>query len=636
MHSNSHQTNYQCATCKLQIFLVLGLFLAKVVLAQPQIIQQEVTSEGKAIYEEVCSTCHDNPEISKSPTLETLKKMGPRAISYALTNGKMKIQSAELNDRQIDELVSYLSATADIDNSWISAYSCNSKNNELVGFNPGGKPTIWTQGINLEGHRYLSAEQAGLTTADLGQLELAWSMGFPQTANMRSQPAIVGNTMFYPIVDSGQLFALDISRELPCIQWVYQHDIPLRTTIGYHNLPDGTPALVFADNAAHVILMDARDARVLWDVSVKVTSVSNVTAMPVLFEDRIYVPISSGELNMGAAPDYECCTSHGAVVALNIKNGERLWVYHTMEEATPTSVSRLGVQQYGPSGAPIWTAPALDRKRRLLFIGTGENTSAPATTTSDAVIALRLDDGSVAWQYQTTPNDIFLTGCMNKPDGPNCPPSYSINKDWDFGAGLMLAQTSEGEDIVLAGQKNGVVWAFDPDTGELLWDTKVGPGGAMGGIHWGMAFDGQRLFAANNMSFGPTADGVAPGLFSLDVDTGHINWSYMHQADCRGDRRERIKSCESNYGMSAATLVIDGAVVQGANDGYLKIFAASNGEPLFTYDTARDFDTFNGVAARGGAIDNYSVWAANGILFVQSGYGLMGIPGNVLLAFKPK
>src|SRR5690606_3425672 len=116
---------------------------------------------------------------------------------------------------------------------------------------------------------------------------------------------------------------------------------------------------------------------------------------------------------------------------------------------------------------------------------------------------------------------------------------------------------------------------------------------------------------------------------------GEILWSYHHQPDCSGDRRERLRSCDSSWGMSAATLLIDGAVIQGANDGYLKIFDTRSGEPIFSYDTARSFTTVNGVEARGGAIDNFSVWAANGTLFVQSGYGLMGVPGNVLLAFKP-
>ena len=611
--------------------ITASVLLTAATLLSAQVIETGSNTAGQDVYESVCATCHNMPKETKSPPIETLRRMGPRAVSYALTNGKMKVQATGLSSADIDNVVSYLSAAADVDNSWISRHVCPADRMQV----DTGAATIWTQGINIQNHRNLTAGQAGLTTAQMGRLELAWSMAFPSTANMRSQPAIVGNTMYLPIVDSGQLFALDVAGDSPCVKWVYEHDVPLRTTIGYHTLADGSPVLVFADAAAHVLLMDAITAEVIWTATVKVTSVSNVTAMPMLYGDKVFVPISSGELNMGAAPDYECCTSHGAVVALNLATGEREWVFHTMEDAKPTFVSRLGVQQYGPSGAPIWTAPAIDEKRGLILVGTGENTSAPATDTSDAILAIRMEDGTLAWKFQATPNDIFLTGCMSQPDGPNCPPDYSINKDWDFGAAIMLAQRSDGSDIVMAGQKNGVVWALDPDTGALIWDTKVGPGGAMGGIHWGMAFDGQRIFAANNMSTGPTADGQEPGLHALDVNNGNILWSYLHQPDCSGNRQQEIRSCGSNYGMSAATLLVDGAVVQGSNDGFVKIFDSRSGEPIFTFDTARSFNTVNGVEGHGGAIDNFSVYAANGTLFVQSGYGLMGVPGNVLLAFRP-
>jgi len=615
--------------------LLLSLFsillLSPATFSQEAVVSTEVNADGLRLYEDNCATCHAMPEETKSPTLDSLKQMGPRAVRYALTHGKMKVQAQGLEEQDINNLVAYLSATSNIDNSWINDHLCPAERMDV----DTGDATIWTQGFDLMNHRHLSAEQVGLTTRDMGNLELAWSIGFPSTANMRSQPAIVGNTMYYPIVDSGQLFAMDIGGSEPCVKWVYEHDIPLRTTIGYHNLEDGRPVLVFSDTSAHTLLMDAVTAEILWDVSVQVTSVSNVTAMPVLYKDSVYVPISSGELNMGAVPDYECCTSHGAVVALDVATGDRKWVYHTMEEAVPTTISRVGTQQWGPSGAPIWTAPAIDEKRGFLLVGTGENTSAPPTDTSDAILAIRLEDGSLAWKFQATANDIFLTGCMRDPDGPNCPPDYSINLDVDFGAAIMLAQRADGSDLVVAGQKSGDVWALNPDTGELVWNTKIGPGGAMGGVHWGMAFDGEKIYAPNNLSTGPTADGADPGLFALDINTGNVEWEYHHTPDCSGNRRAEIRSCDSNWGMSAATLLVDGAVVQGANDGFFKVFDSGSGEPIYTYDTARSFNTLNGVEAHGGAIDNFSIWAANGTLFVQSGYGLMGIPGNVLLAFKP-
>jgi polyvinyl alcohol dehydrogenase (cytochrome) len=80
-------------------------------------------------------------------------------------------------------------------------------------------------------------------------------------------------------------------------------------------------------------------------------------------------------------------------------------------------------------------------------------------------------------------------------------------------------------------------------------------------------------------------------------------------------------------GLSAAPTVVDGAVVAGSLDGFLRAVSS---------DTARSFDTVNGIPGKGGSIDNASIVAAGGYLFVNSGYGLMGgqTGGNVFLAFR--
>jgi polyvinyl alcohol dehydrogenase (cytochrome) len=78
-------------------------------------------------------------------------------------------------------------------------------------------------------------------------------------------------------------------------------------------------------------------------------------------------------------------------------------------------------------------------------------------------------------------------------------------------------------------------------------------------------------------------------------------------------------------------------VVEGGLDGMLRAFDAKTGEVLFEFDTARTFEALNGVEAKGGSIDSASITAANGYLFVNSGYGMFGqMAGNVLLAFKAK
>jgi polyvinyl alcohol dehydrogenase (cytochrome) len=229
---------------------------------------------------------------------------------------------------------------------------------------------------------------------------------------------------------------------------------------------------------------------------------------------------------------------------------------------------------------------------------------------------------------------------MRNRNGLNCPKS-SVHRDVDFGASVIIAQRPDGSDVILAGQKSGTVWALDPDrNGKLLWRQDFGEGSPLGGIHWGIAYDGTRVFAPINRPYASAAksDGAQkPGLNAVRVDTGAVEWTYAATPDCSGKRAEVVKACATNIGFSGAPTVIDGAVVTGSLDGFLHAFDAKTGELLYKFDTARSFDTFNGVTASGGAIDNATIVAANGMLLVSSGYGLFGqMPGNVLLAFKPK
>ena len=595
---------------------------------------------GREVYAQHCASCHDFSEITRAPAPVAMGQLGFRSIRLALTDGKMQEQGALLSYEEQDAVSAYLAGDKEIDDTWIPASMCRDNRR---GIDTTIDATITTFGINLKNHRRLTAAETELDRAALSDLELAWTFAFPGNASMRSQPVIVGDTLYIAAVDTSRLYALDIAAE-PCLEWFYEADIPLRTSLSYGARPDGRKVLVFSDTAARTHMLDAVNGELLWltDVKVNEKSKSNTTGAPVLHGGRVYVPISSFEQStIGANPEYECCRSHGAVTALDVMTGAKIWTAHTMEEATPRDISRVGTQQWGPSGAPIWSTPAIDEKRGVLYVGTGQNNSVPPTDTSDAILAFDLEDGSLRWKFQATANDIFLTGCMFEPGGPNCPPEWSVNADYDFGASVIIAEQSDGRDILLAGQKSGVLWALDPDdNGKLLWSTDVGPGGALGGIHWGMAFDGQRVYVPVNRMNGPGEDANdlrKTGMHAVDVDTGRVLWSYYNDPDCSGERKEHMPTCDRASGLSAAALVIDDVVVHGGLDGFLRVFDTATGAILFRYDTARPFTAVNKVEAHGGSIDNASIAAANGMLFVGSGYSLVGSQaGNVLLAFKPK
>ncbi|MBL8266861.1 PQQ-binding-like beta-propeller repeat protein [Steroidobacter sp.] len=590
---------------------------------------------GQAVYESSCALCHAHPETTRAPALDTLKAMRYQTLLYALNEGKMKLQAASLNDTQKAAVIDYLVGREATSDDWLPKAMCAPERRTVK---LDVSATVAGFGFDPKNHRQLSAAQAGLRTADMRNLKLAWAMGIPKATSMRSQPAIVGSTLFLPVADAQRVLAIDISAQ-PCVQWVYSHATPLRTGAAFGQLPNGRKVLVFSDVASKVHMLDASTGRLLWIQAVGLYPLSLTTGTPAIHGERVYVPISQYEISLGGNDDHECCRTHGAVTALDATTGKKIWTAHTMEEAKPVRDRGDGKMIYGPSGAPIWSSPAIDAKRGVLYVGTGEATSEPAAPTTDAILAIDLQDGRIRWRFQATENDIFLTGCARNRSGLNCPRN-SVHRDVDFGASVIIAQRTDGSDVLLAGQKSGTVWALDPDRdGKLVWRQDFGEGSPLGGIHWGIAYDGTRVFAPINRPYASAEAAVGsqkPGLHAVRVDTGAVEWSYVTAPDCSGKRAELVKACATNIGFSGAPTVIDGAVVSGSLDGFLHAFDAKTGELLFKFDTARAFDTFNGVSANGGSIDNATIVATNGLLLVSSGYGLFGqMPGNVLLAFKP-
>ena len=480
--------------------------------------------------------------------------------------------------------------------------------------------------------RHLDAAQAGLTTDDFPKLELAWALAFPDTSGLRAAPVIVGSTLFYSATDSGRVFALDINSG--CAKWVYTADSRLRSSIAYSGI-DESHVLVFSDSAGMIHTVDARSGERIWIASGQASDNQGMlTGTPVVTGDKVIVPVSGSGVITGGNPNYECCENHGAVTALNLRSGEKLWEYHTMPAAEYTGqVSSTGVKQRGPSGAPIWTTPTVDEKRGQVYVTTGENTSHPTTNTSDAIIALDLETGEAKWVFQALENDMWNFGCSAR--GPNCIILEDTNSvDFDFGGPAILVETPD-RDLLIAGQKSGDLWALDPDTGSLVWNQRVGEGTALGGNHWGIASNFDRAFMTINDPEGMNGNS-RPGIYSYFVNTGEPSWFYEVQPECSDERSERLRRCESLFGFSATPLSVDGAVITGGLDGRLFVFNSELGELIYEYDTVRDYETVNGVEGYGGSIDSHSISAGSGMVFVGSGYGqFRQVPGNVLLAFKP-
>ena len=518
----------------------------------------------------------------------------------------------------------------EVEADWVAASLCEIDSRDV---DLSQAPSFTFTGADGNNPRHLSSAQAGLSTADFPNLELAWSIAFPDTSSMRAAPVIVGSTVFYSATDAGRVVALDT--ETGCAKWVYEAGTRLRSSMAYDS-QDGSATLVFGDQRGMVYSLNAATGEANWVASGQATdNQAMITGTPVIVDDKIIVPLSGSGVVTGGNPKFECCDNHGAVTALSLASGEKLWEYHTMPSAEYNGmVSSTGVKQRGPSGAPIWTTPTIDAKRGQVIVTTGENTSHPTTGTSDAIIALDLETGAENWVFQALENDMWNFSCSAK--GPNCIILADTNSvDFDFGGPAILVE-SDGKELLVAGQKSGDLWALDPATGTVVWNQRVGEGTALGGNHWGIATDFERAFMTINDPANIIENGFA-GLYSFFLGSGEPSWSYKVSPECNEQRSDRLRRCETLFGFSATPLSVDGAVITAGLDGRLFVFDSQTGEQLFKYDTVKDYDTVNGVEGYGGSIDSHSIAAGAGLVFVGSGYGSFGqVSGNVLLAFKPQ
>jgi polyvinyl alcohol dehydrogenase (cytochrome) len=362
---------------------------------------------------------------------------------------------------------------------------------------------------------------------------------------------------------------------------------------------------------------------------------ARVVGSVVAADDRVYVPVASAEETAGASPTYECCTFRGSIAAYDQATGTLIWKTYTIaDEPQPTKKNTVGTQLRGPSGVGVWSSPAIDPVRSVLYATTGDNYSAPSTNMSDSFIAIDRNTGKILWSQQMTAGDAWNTACR-LPDKTNCPDTSA--PDFDFSSPPILVSLGGGKRALVAGQKSGMLHAIDPDDGgKILWQKRVGTGGTLGGVQWGSSSDGTNVYVALSdivrvaipNSLGSNADPkTGGGMFAFNLATGERSW-YTPPAPC--GTRPRCSPAQS-----AAVSSVPGVVFSGSVDGHLRGYSTADGRVLFDFDSVGPYKTVNEVPARGGSFDGPGPAIAGGMVFVSSGYARAGgVPGNVLLAFS--
>ncbi len=585
---------------------------------------------GESMYKASCAQCHD-AGVGRAPQRDTFHDMSPERVLAAMETGEMVTMGMRWPAEGRRAIAEFLTGKA-IGTSLTTEPSpqamCKSSAFALSG------PAWNGWGDNTSNTRFQSAAAAGITAAQVPRLKLKWAFGFPGELNANAHPTYAGGRVFVGS-PGGKVYALDAATG--CIHWYLDAGSQVRSAITVAKIESASGsvnAAFFGDGKGNAWAVDAATGKQLWKTQVDDYPVARLTGSPVFYDGKLFVPVASGEEAAGAVPTYECCRFRGSLVALDASTGKQIWKTYTIDRpAKPTKKNKVGTQLWGPSGAPIWSTPAIDTKLGIVYVTTGDNYSEPDSKTSDAFMALDMKTGKILWLRQMTANDAYTSACR-LPDRTNCPDVDG--PDFDFGASPILVTLNSGKRALLAGQKSGMVHALDPDKkGEILWQVRVGKGGTMGGVQWGSAADGNNIYVAVSdikrimLNYATTTDAdpsQGGGMFALKLDNGERMW-YTAPIPC-GDR----KRCSP--AQSAAVTAIPGAAFSGSMDGHLRAYSAMDGKIIWDFDTIRSYKTVNGVEGRGGSLDGPGPIVVGGMLFANSGYAAAGgTPGNVLLAF---
>ena len=575
---------------------------------------------GKQLFAENCAGCH-NGGVPKAPNQVWLEMMSPDAILAALNGGVMAQQASRLSADQKTQVAEYLTriSLADYKPPQPPA-SCSTP-----AFANATPPAL--VGWGHDNRRFVPASVAGLSKADVPALKLKWAFAHPGAIRARSQPTIGWGTVFVGGHD-GTIYAFDLATG--CLRWSSRISAEVRTAIV---ADPASKRLYFGDILGRAYAVNATSGQLLWKRKVDDHPNATITGTPTLAAGMLYVPVSSLEVTSAAGPGYACCTFRGEVVALNLADGGEKWrAYTVTQPARPQGKTSGGTNIMGPSGAPVWNSPTYDAKRQLLYFGSGENYSSPADGNSDAVIAIDARSGKRRWTAQLTKGDAWNVGCMMGND--NCPSEHG--PDLDVAASPLLIPLGGGRDIIVAGQKSAVAFGIDPDSGRILWQRRLGHGGTQGGVHFGMAAEGTRVFVPIN-DMADTHDGRkydprlrGAGIHAIDAATGRVLWSDKAPDNCRGKQ-----FCDP--GISAAVTAIPGVVFAGHLDGQFRAYDSANGKLLWSVDTTRPVNTITGAEGRGGGMSGPGAAVGQGYVVVNSGYGLYyHMPGNVLLVFAAR
>jgi polyvinyl alcohol dehydrogenase (cytochrome) len=326
---------------------------------------------------------------------------------------------------------------------------------------------------------------------------------------------------------------------------------------------------VYASSGRTLYRLDRATGQVEWEAETHDHPFAMISASPVVADGLVFQGVASGEVTF-PQEDY---TFRGSIGAYDVETGEEAWRLYT----TP------GDRSAG-AGVGIWSTPAVDVDRGVLYVGTGNTYEEPTAPLADSIVAVDYRTGEVVWSTQFTAPDVFSAA---NPTG----------KDADVGAAPNL-WTSDGRDLVGAGDKAGVFHALDRESGEVVWETTLTPGSVFGGDIGSSAFVDGKLIVTSNVGNPETNTPTnATRIFALDAGSGEILWE-----------------TELEGSIYAPVSAVPGLAFVGTTEGALLAVDAETGEERWRHEVPGP------VGAGPTVIDGNVLWGY--------GYTLFGPPGE--------
>jgi len=480
-----------------------------------------------------------------------------------------------------------------------------------------GRAADWQMSGNGLANDRNQPRETLIGVGNVATLKAAWT--FKTLGSVSATPLVTGGYVYFPDWGGG-LHKLDartgrVAWSHKVSEYTGWSDSASRAT---PVLADGV--LVIAQqpqsfgakhDSSYLLGLNPETGNLLWKVMLDKHPAMTLSQSPVVYNGVIYIGTSSNEEHWATDTKYECCSFVASMAAVDLKTGKVIW-------QTP-------MVPKGYTGAAIWSStPAVDPKRGVVYVTTGNNYTTPKDVADcqqsgkrdclpqddhmDSFVALDLKTGAIKWATRLVPFDSWNGNCfVDEPGLGSCPEPRG--GDLDFGQGAMLyTATLDGKarDLLAAGQKSGMFWGIDRDSGKVVWGTQVGPGGQSGGTVWGSATDGNHLYIAiansafQDWTMQPSGIIATGGMWSaLDPATGKILWQTAEPT--------------GSWAWGAVS-VANGVVYAGSMDpkGYMRALDANTGKILWSF-------TSGGSVASGPAI-------ADGMVFWGSGYERLNSP----------